>query len=194
MGDRGVASPRPTDGDLEMGEPASGVHACSRALNVGAWEGLQRTGRERNQVSHIQNSSRRHSKASPSIRYEYREGEQLPLSVDWRENGVVTEVKDQGSCWAFSTVAAVGGVNQIVTGKLISLSEQELVDCDTSANQGCNGGLMDAAFQFIVENGGIDSEVDYPYNALDGACNIKRVSTIQLESPCSTVLKGSLFH
>ncbi|KAL1540383.1 low-temperature-induced cysteine proteinase-like [Salvia divinorum] len=109
-----------------------------------------------------------------SDRYAPKLGDTLPDSVDWREKGAVVDVKDQGncgSCWAFSTIAAVEGVNAIVTGNLISLSEQELVDCDTSYNAGCNGGLMDYAFEFIIKNGGIDSEKDYPYTGRDGRCD-----------------------
>ncbi|RQW15005.1 hypothetical protein EHS17_16055, partial [Rhodobacteraceae bacterium CH30] len=100
-----------------------------------------------------------------------------PEFVDWREKGAVAVVKDQGSCgscWAFSTTGAVEGINQIVTGDLISVSEQELVDCDTSYNQGCNGGLMDYAFEFIIKNGGIDTEEDYPYTGRDGRCDATR--------------------
>ncbi|KAF5740652.1 cysteine proteinase RD21a [Tripterygium wilfordii] len=81
---------------------------------------------------------------------------------------------NEGSCWAFSTIGAVEGINKIVTGELITLSEQELVDCDTSYNAGCNGGLMDYAFEFIINNGGIDSDEDYPYKGTDGRCDTVR--------------------
>lgn len=115
--------------------------------------------------------------ASKSDRYAIRDNDELPEHVDWREKGAVNPVKDQGqcgSCWAFSTVAAVEGINQIVTGDLISLSEQELVDCDRGYNMGCNGGLMDYAFEFIMKNGGIDTEEDYPYHARDNTCDAFR--------------------
>lgn len=61
-------------------------------------------------------------------------------------------------------------MNALVTNDLLSLSEQELVDCDKEQDQGCSGGLMDNAFEFIIKNGGIDTEEDYPYTAVDGSC------------------------
>ncbi|KAG7034326.1 Germination-specific cysteine protease 1, partial [Cucurbita argyrosperma subsp. argyrosperma] len=112
-----------------------------------------------------------------SRRYAVNNRDQLPESVDWRAKGAVTPIKNQGSCgscWAFSTIAAVEGINQIVTGELISLSEQELVSCDKKYNSGCNGGLMDYAFQFIIDNGGLDTEEDYPYEGFDGQCDPTR--------------------
>ncbi|GAB4833543.1 hypothetical protein Ancab_031786 [Ancistrocladus abbreviatus] len=103
--------------------------------------------------------------------------EALPASVDWRKKGAVTPIKNQGSCWAFSAVAAIEGINHIKTGKLVSLSEQMLVDCDHT-NEGCNGGFMDKAFEFIKQNGGIPSEENYPYKGEDGICNQTKAKQI----------------
>ncbi|XP_004238129.1 low-temperature-induced cysteine proteinase-like [Solanum lycopersicum] len=112
-----------------------------------------------------------------SDRYAPKVGDRLPESVDWVKKGVLVGVKDQGqcgSCWAFSAVAAIEAVNKIKTGDSISLSEQELVDCDTSSNNGCDGGLMDYAFEFVIKNGGLDTEEDYPYTGEDGRCDLTR--------------------
>ncbi|KAL7583407.1 cysteine protease XCP1 [Lactuca sativa] len=107
----------------------------------------------------------------------YKDFVDMPKSVDWRKKGAVSPVKNQGqcgSCWAFSTVAAVEGINQIVTGNLTVLSEQELIDCDTSFNNGCNGGLMDYAFTYIMRNGGLHKEEEYPYIMSEGTCDDKK--------------------
>lgn len=111
--------------------------------------------------------------------YTYNRSElgDLPTAVDWRANGFVTPVKDQGqcgSCWAFSSTGAMEGAHACATGKLVSLSEEDLVDC-VSTCYGCGGGWMTTAMQWVVDHGGIDTEESYPYNPDNaGSCQFNK--------------------
>jgi len=98
---------------------------------------------------------------------------EAPDAIDWREKiGRNWHVKNQGhcgSCWTFSTVGALEAHYALQHGKLANFSEQQLVDCAGAFNNhGCNGGLPSQAFEYIYYNGGIDSEIAYPYTAVTG--------------------------
>lgn len=79
-----------------------------------------------------------------------------------------------GCCWAFAAAASIEGINQIVTNQLVSLSEQQLLDCDVNS-YGCDGGQMITALQYVKDNGGIDTEENYPYKAVQGDCPANQV-------------------
>jgi C1A family cysteine protease len=115
-------------------------------------------------------------------------------SVDWVTKGAVTGVKNQGecgSCWSFSTTGALEGSEFIVNGKLISLSEQQLLDCSRQfGNYGCNGGWPDNAFKY-VEQYGIEAESTYPYTAKLGSCRYASGSVAVKLSKYADVTKRS---
>jgi len=104
--------------------------------------------------------------------------------VDWRQKGAVTAVKNQGSCgscWAFSTVGTIEGFVVVKKSQaLVSLSPQQLVDCDKT-DHGCSGGLPTNAIAWVAKNGGLCSDQEYPYTGRGGTCKTtcKKIAQVQ---------------
>mmetsp|Transcript_18476 Transcript_18476/g.31620 ORF Transcript_18476/g.31620 Transcript_18476/m.31620 type:complete len:245 (-) Transcript_18476:74-808(-) len=126
--------------------------------------------------------------------------ESAPDSVDWREEGAVTPVQNQGncgSCWAFSAIGAVEGAHFITSGKLLKLSEQQCVDC-VEDDMGCNGGYQEDCFYYLEEDE-LESEANYPYNGSSGSCftkydkgEVKVLSYNQVPAKSSEQLKAAI--
>ncbi|XP_046346102.2 procathepsin L-like [Haliotis rufescens] len=118
----------------------------------------------------------------------------LPDTVDWRTDGYVTRVKDQaacGACWAFAATGSLEGQHFRKTGKLVSLSEQNLVDCSRNGNLGCDGGHMALAYDYIRQNDGIDTEESYPYVAKQGTCKFSRDNVGATDTGFAAVISES---
>ncbi|GAU43703.1 hypothetical protein TSUD_254320 [Trifolium subterraneum] len=114
--------------------------------------------------------------------FKYKNVTDIPATVDWRKHGAVTPIKHQGncgSCWAFSAVAAIEGIQQISNGKLVSLSVQQLVDC---VGRGCRGGNNYDSFKFISKKGRIATEANYPYTGVKGKCKKARYGGVKITS------------
>ncbi|XP_044758894.1 uncharacterized protein LOC123316744 [Coccinella septempunctata] len=125
--------------------------------------------------------------------YNVTENVENLASIDWRTAGVVTPVKNQlqcGSCWSFSATGSIEG--QLGRrGRLVSLSEQNLIDCSGNyGNKGCGGGLMNAAFNYVRDHG-IESEQDYPYSASNGYCRANPSRVITRISTYYSILAGN---
>jgi hypothetical protein len=139
-----------------------------------------------NQFSDLTSEEFKNTHLSTYKRTFPRNETRLPLtpldSVDWRTKGAVTPVKNQGqcgSCWSFSTTGSTEGAWAIAGHKLVSLSEQQLMDCSTAeGDHSCQGGLMDYGFEYIIKNGGIDTESDYPYKMRNEACETAKEKNI----------------
>lgn len=162
---------------------ADGLHSYTLGLNKYADMSPQEFVRTMNGYKPaLSNKASTLDDLHPQVVHEYNSLMKEPTAeigkfVDWRLNGYVTPVKDQGhcgSCWAFSSTGALEGHYAKKINKAVDLSEQNLVDCSRSyGNMGCNGGLMPNAFRYIRDNHGVDTEASYPYEGVDDKCRFK---------------------
>ncbi|XP_037092149.1 procathepsin L-like [Pollicipes pollicipes] len=172
--------------DKHMAEYAEGKHTFTVALNKFA----DLTSEEFSSMykGYVAQTSRPHATHQLT-------GKATAATVDWRDQGAVTPVKDQGqcgSCWAFSATGSLEGAWKLAGNQLASFSEQQLVDCSGNyGNLGCNGGLMDSAFDYIKAEGGIESESSYPYKARDGHCKADKSKFVASLSSYVDVPSGS---
>ena len=141
------------------------------------------------------NSNLKYDLGSDICKNQQKGSGSYPSSIDWRQKNAVTPVKDQGqcgSCWSFSTTGAVEGIYAIHNGKLVSFSEQELVDCSYSyGNHGCNGGLMQNAFTYVHDKG-LTTESAYPYTASSSRSSCKSFDPVTYISGCENVIANEL--
>uniref|UniRef100_A0A8C9RA64 Cathepsin S, ortholog 1 n=1 Tax=Scleropages formosus TaxID=113540 RepID=A0A8C9RA64_SCLFO len=163
-------------------EASLGLHSFTMGLNHFA-------DKTEEELDSMLNCLKEEPDALQSANYTFKPSQDttLPDSVDWRTQGLVSPVGDQGSCgscWAFATVGTLEGQMARKTGRMIPLSPQNLMDCSTSyGNHGCKGGHRSKALNYVIHNNGIDSDKFYPYEAVEGKC---RYSVQGKAGHCST--------
>jgi len=162
-------------------------------LHMGYAKSLHPAWSSSEEEGEVMKSSRRLSGHQMELPFQVEPISKLPLSVDWREKGVVSPVKSQGgcgSCWAFASIAALESHVAIASNKLISFSEQQLVSCvqnikHCGGSGGCGGATAEVAYDYIVSQGGIAAEETFPYHADDRKCPIEQQQDV------SSLLRGA---
>nr|BAF94151.1 cathepsin L-like cysteine protease 1 [Plautia stali] len=139
-------------------------------------------------------SLRATNKVPEGIPFRHNKDAVIQKEVDWRQKGAISPVKDQGhcgSCWAFSSTGALEAHTFLKKGRRVSLSEQNLIDCSLNyGNNGCEGGLMEQAFQYVRDNDGIDTEEAYPYEGEDSECRFKKNNVGATDAGFVTIPSG----
>ena len=137
--------------------------------------------KDRNYTNEFYHSDNHFLSKQNDIKLDFINEELLPIDFDWREKNAVSSVKNQldcGGCWAFSATGAIEGLLSIQKDVLYNLSQQELIDCSSDyGNHGCEGGSMDLAFQYVIDNG-LCLNLSYPYQASDDKCMKKNCNSV----------------